>query len=346
MAEPSTSEPKLFLRTYRPTDREHVDFLFYSTYFALVPEGVKQKLMSPTTIILWIAVYAYLLAIVPVLLHGMNMPSWAGIALRIFFTVSWALVGFSALFLFTDRFETVDRVEAARQNDLRDPEVYYLNYKKYEQVVTDPAEEKEDDGSSSDGKKKKKKRVTFDKDTKPATELVRELLPEEERTPGHFWVLEVDGTACGMIGLACLKNPVMDARPVLGATWQRLGRYLFERYDLSMPALLMPKDSGPRVFTEASPPHTATLQRLAVKYQFQGCGLSTVMITRAMVWANEHDIHTVTAVTDEFQGTAAVILQQRHGFKLAKKVSKGYFGQYENHWTCDVKAWMEANKRD
>ncbi|KAI9499442.1 acyl-CoA N-acyltransferase [Zychaea mexicana] len=318
----TTNDPKLCIRTYRPTDREYVDYLFYSTYFALVPEGVKRKLMSPTTWIIWIAVYAYLLAIVPVLLHGMNMPSWTGIALRIFFTVSWALVGFSALFFLTDRFETVDQVETVRLNDLSDPEIYYLNYNKYEQI----------------------KRVTFDKDTKPATELVRELLPEDERTPGHFWVLEVDGAPCGIVGLACYKKPVMDARPIMGPSWQRLGRWVCERYHLSTPSLLVAKESKPRVFAEPSPPHTATLQRMAVKYQFQGCGLGTVLINRAMVWANDHDIHTVNAVTNELQGTAAQFLQ-KHGFRKVKKVSSGWFGQYEAHWSCNVKTWMDAQQQ-
>ncbi|KAI9275758.1 hypothetical protein BDA99DRAFT_430919 [Phascolomyces articulosus] len=333
----STNDPKLCIRTYRATDREHVDFLFYSTYFALVPEGVKRKLMSPAIWVIWIAVYAYLLAIVPVLLHGMNLPSWSGLVLRLFFTISWGLVGFSALFFLTDRFETVDRIEAIRQNDLSDPEIYYLNYNKYEKEVTTSPEHTDDEA--------KKKRVTFDKDTKPATELVRELLPEEERTPSHFWVLEADGVHCGMVGLACYKKPVLDARPVLGPAWQRFGRWLCERYDLSIPNLFVtPEPTNPPVFADASPPHTATLQRMAVKYQFQGCGLGSILINRAMIWAHDHDIHTVLAFTNEMQSTAADILKKRHGFKLVRKVSKGWFGQYEAHWSCNVNTWMEKNQ--
>ena len=373
-SESSADNPKLCIRTYRPTDREHVDYLFYSTYFALVPEGVKRKLMSPTVWILWVGVYAYLLAIVPVLLHGMNMPSWVDIVLRIFFTISWALVGFSALFFYTDRFETVDRIEAIRRNDLSDPEIYYLNYNKYEKVVTTSPEHTEDEapskgeGSSSSStasptkdsndntnnnrdddkkhKKKKKKRVTFDKDTKPATELVRELLPEDERTPGHFWILEADGVLCGIIGLACYNKPVVDSRPHTGPAWQRLGRWFCERYGLSIPSMFeatVPTET--RIFEEATPPHTALLQRMAVKYQFQGCGLGSILINRAMIWANDHDIQTINAVTNELQGTAADILQKRHGFKLVKKIRKGWFGQYEAHWTCNVNTWMEKNQQ-
>ncbi|KAG2223949.1 hypothetical protein INT45_013406 [Circinella minor] len=369
-----TNNPKLCIRTYRPTDREHVDYLFYSTYFALVPEGVKRKLLSPTVWVLWVGVYAYLLTIVPVLLHGMNMPSWVDIALRIFFTVSWALVGFSALFFYTDRFETVDRIEAIRRNDLSDPEIYYLNYNKYEKVITTSPEHTEDeaprkqgesssslstatttttkDNNDNDGdsdkkkKKKKKKRVTFDKDTKPATELVRELLPEDERTPSHFWILEADGVLCGIIGLACYNKPVIDSRPHMGPTWQRLGRWLCDRYGFSMPRMLEASvPTEPSIFEEATPPHTALLQRMTVKYQFQGCGLSSILINRAMIWANDHNIQTIHAVTNELQGTAADILQKRHGFKLVKKVRKGWFGQYEAHWTCNVNTWMEKNQQ-
>ncbi|KAI7856691.1 hypothetical protein BDC45DRAFT_437172 [Circinella umbellata] len=296
------NNPKLCIRTYRPTDREHVDYLFYSTYFALVPEGVKRKLLSPTVWVLWVGVYAYLLTIVPVLLHGMNMPSWVDFALRIFFTVSWALVGFSALFFYTDRFETVDRIEAIRRNDLSDPEIYYLNYNKYEKV--------------------------------------------DERTPGHFWILEADGVLCGIIGLACYNKPVIDSRPHMEPTWQRLGRWLCDRYGFSMPSMLEASEpTETSIFEEATPPHTALLQRMAVKYQFQGCGLGSILINRAMIWANDHDIQTVNAVTNELQGTAADILQKRHGFKLVKKIRKGWFGQYEAHWTCNVNTWMEKNQQ-
>ncbi|KAI9316057.1 hypothetical protein BX666DRAFT_1954450 [Dichotomocladium elegans] len=318
------SDPKLLLRTYRPTDRDHVDFLFYSTYFALVPEGVKRKLYAPMTWVIFFAVYAYLLGIVPVLLSGMDLPSWSGLALRIFFTVGWALVGFAALFMYTDRFETVRRVEAARQNDLRDPEVSYLNYIKYERLVGD---DNEIDQKTS------KRRVTFDKDTKPATELVREV--KKDKTPSHFWILEVDGAPCGMVGLQCLKEKVMDNRATPGPLWHRLASFLSERYGLFSPPSPLPA----RVYAEPNAPNTATLTRLAVKYELQNCGLSTVLITRAMDWADDHGIETVEAITNESQSTAAHILKERHGFKQIKRVKSGWFGQSNTYWSCNVRDW-------
>lgn len=328
------AEPKLCLRTYRPTDRDHVDFLFYSTYFALVPQGVKRKLAAPMTWVIGIGVYAYLLAIVPILLEGMGLPAWSGIVLRVFFTIAWILVGFAALFLYTDRFEMVERVEAARQNDMLDPEVSYLNYIKYEKVVSDE-EDDNDDGDAASSSDKKKKRVTFDKDTKPATELVREK--KKDRTPSHFWVLEVDGVPCGMVALQCLKEHVMDQRPTPGPGWQRIISLLWNRYGRPNPFQELP----PRVYQEPNPLNHATLTRLAVKYELQNCGLSTVMITRAMEWADEHGIQTVNAVTNECQTTAADILKERHNFKLVKKVTTGWFGQYDKYWECNVKDWKE-----
>ncbi|KAI7878670.1 hypothetical protein K492DRAFT_170628 [Lichtheimia hyalospora FSU 10163] len=328
------AEPKLCLRTYRPTDRDHVDFIFYSTYFALVPQGVKRKLAAPLTWVIGIGIYAYLLAIVPILLEGMGLPTWSGLVLRVFFTIGWVLVGFAALFLYTDRFEMVERVEAARQNDMLDPEVSYLNYIKYEKVVSD----EENDAASCSDSNKKKKRVTFDKDTKPATELVREK--KEDKTPSHFWVLEVDGVPCGMVGLQCLKERVMDQRPTPGPGWQRIISLLCNRYGRPNPFQELP----PRVYQEPHPLNTATLTRLAVKYELQNCGLSTVMITRAMEWADEHGIQTVNAVTNECQENAAAILKGRHGFKMVKKVNTGWFGQYDKYWECNVKNWKEQQR--
>lgn len=343
--------PQILVRTYRPTDRDHVDFMFYSTYFSLVPEGVKQKLMAPATWVIAVGVYAYLMAIVPVLLAGLDVPSWSSLALKIFLTVAWTLVGFSALFVYTDRFELVDRIEHVRQNDLSDPEIYYLNYEKYERIVDDNDGEKEQEtpsSSSSDNKennKKKKKRVTFDKDAKPATELVRQLKPEKDRTNSHFWVVTLNNTPVGMVGLASYKTTVYDKRIPMAPAWKRLGQFLCDRYNLPVPALFDTTYQEPRVFAAPDDEKMATLQRLAVKLEFQQCGLGAILITRALNWANEHHIETVLAVTNEFQGTAAMILRDKFGFKRIKKERKGWFGQYEIHWACNVQEWIQSHQQ-
>ncbi|KAF7726955.1 hypothetical protein EC973_008150 [Apophysomyces ossiformis] len=328
--------PKLVLRTYQASDLNYVDHLYYSTYFALVPEGVRRKLWSPLTWAIWFGVYSYLLFIVPVLLSGMDVPSWASLALKIFFTFAWGAVGFAALFVTTDRFEVVEKIERARQNDLSDPEVYYLNWIKREVIV--------DDEDIKQEKDKSKKRVTFDKDAKPAVEIVRERKPEAEQTPSHFWVLSMEGTPCAMVGLACNREDIMDKRENLMPGWKRLGVAICRRYHLPIPKVFTAQDTTQRnVFAKAHEPNSATLQRLAVRYEFQTCGLSTLLINRAMTWANEHGIERVYAVTDEMMMAAEQILQLRHGFKRIEKRRVGWFGQYEATWVCDVREWMEKN---
>ncbi|KAG0169385.1 hypothetical protein DFQ28_003695 [Apophysomyces sp. BC1034] len=328
--------PKLVLRTYQASDYNYVDYLYYSTYFALVPEGVRRKLWSPLTWAIWFGVYSYLLLIVPVLLSGMNVPSWAPLALKVFFTFAWAAVWFAALFAATDRFEIVDKVECARQNDLSDPEVYYLNWIKREVIVDD--EESEQEKSNS------KKRVTFDKDAKPAVEVVRERKPESEQTPSHFWVLAMEGTPCAMLGLACNREDIEDKRETLPAPWKRLGAAIFRRYHLTVPNIFKASPTAKRdIFAKAHEPNTATLQRLAVKYEFQSCGLSTLLINRAINWAADHGIERVYATTDEMMMQAENVLQLRHGFKKVEKKRTGWFGQYEATWYCDVQEWKEKN---
>ncbi|KAI9244804.1 hypothetical protein BY458DRAFT_529293 [Sporodiniella umbellata] len=336
MSSNSLDTPRLVLRTYKSSDHEQVDHLFYSTYFALVPEGVKSKLKSPTFWILWIAFYSYLLGIVPVLLSGMNLPDWSSTVLKIFFTFSWSVVSFAGVFVFTDRFEVVERVEQARMNDLSDPEVYYLNWTK-QQVELE--EEKED---SIHGKK----RVTFDKDAKPATEIIRSQKPTQEQTPSHFWVLTMDNRPCGMVGLAHYKETLMSHRLAQPPAWKLLAAAFFRRYHLPTPASLKDlyeKMPAP-VFAEPHSEGVATLQRLSVKSEYQTCGLSTLLINRAMSYAHEKGLERVEATTNELETKAAEILRMKHGFSLVKTQKKGWFGQCEKTWSCNVEEWMVSHK--
>ncbi|KAI8065341.1 uncharacterized protein B0P05DRAFT_553917 [Gilbertella persicaria] len=327
--------PRLVLRTYKASDHEQIDHLFYSTYFALVPEGVKRKLMSPVFWVLWIAFYSYLLGIVPVLLSGMGLPSWVATALKIFLTFAWLAVSFAGVFVVTDRFEVVDKVEYVRQNDLSDPEVYYLNWTKEEVQVED-----------NDVSTKGKKRVTFDKDAKPATETIRKQKPAHEQAPSHFWILTLDGRPCGMVGLAHYTQQLLSNRPVQPPAWKLLLAAACNRYHIPLPAYLqnLHEKVSAIVFAEPHEANVATLQRLAVKTEYQGCGLATLLVDRAMSWAHEKGLERVEAVTNELEGHAEHILSAQHGFKLIKKQKKGWFGQYEKRWSCDVKEWMAAHQ--
>jgi hypothetical protein len=41
--------PDIVLRSFQPSDLPYTKHIYYSTYFGLVPEGVKRKLISPLT---------------------------------------------------------------------------------------------------------------------------------------------------------------------------------------------------------------------------------------------------------------------------------------------------------
>ena len=41
--------PDIVLRSFQPSDLAYAKHMFYSTYFNVVPEGVKRKFMSPLT---------------------------------------------------------------------------------------------------------------------------------------------------------------------------------------------------------------------------------------------------------------------------------------------------------
>ncbi|KAI7900954.1 uncharacterized protein BX663DRAFT_140473 [Cokeromyces recurvatus] len=348
-------KPRLVLRTYKASDHDQVDHLFYSTYFTLVPEGVKNKLKSPLFWVIWFAAYAYLLAIVPILLAGLNWPSWTYIALKLFLTFAWSIVSFASVFVITDRFEVVDKVEQARQNDLSDPEIYYLNWTKQEIEVKDDDNQIKttmttttttNTTTSNNNNNPNKKRVTFDKNAKPATELIRIQRPLEEQTPSHFWVLTLDNKPCGMVGLAHYRERILSNRPLQPPAWKLLLAAACQRYHLPLPVWLrdLQGQMPTPVFAEPHEPKVATLQRLAVRTDYQGCGLSTLLIDRVMSWADEHGLERVEANTNELESQAANILRLKHGFKLIKKVKKGWFGQYEKTWSCDVKEWMKAHE--
>lgn len=368
----SSSQPQshLTLRSYKPTDYEQVDYIFYSTYFSLVPEGVKQKLKSPLIWIVWLIVYGYLLSIAPVVVMGMTLPSWVPFALQIFLTFAWTIVSFAGIFVLTDRLDTVEYIEKVRQNDLRDPEVYYMNMTKEERIVSD--EDNDDDSNDSNDSndnnenieinenndnndnnhksisQRKKKRVTFDKDTKPATELIRTLKPIDQQTKSHFWVLQMDNHICGMIGLIQYNEIQYDQRPLLPPGWKKIGQLLCERYHLSIPSFLQfdpEQQDKKKILAQPHSSNThATLQRLAVKQEFQSCGLSTLLINRCLTWAYEQGITQVFAVTNEMQSKAAQILQKNHQFTLVKKEKKNWLGKYECTWVCDVQQWHNTHR--
>ncbi|KAI8140717.1 hypothetical protein BJV82DRAFT_519783 [Fennellomyces sp. T-0311] len=298
--------PKLTLRTYQPEDLQAVNALFSSTTYALVLEGVRAKLWAPMTWILWFAGYTGLMILIPNTIFGWDdrENTWPEYFLRLFISAAWAAIGFMMVFLKTERYDVREMIEEGRENDLSDPEVYYLNYEQ-----------------DQDGKRVRK--------------------PASEQLPSHFWVLLVDGQICGMAALAMNSERVMSKRAPLGTPLQEVGAFICRRLGLPVFSFLKPKLSY-KVFGEETGDKLAVLQRLAIDNDYQNCGLSTLLINRVMSWASEHGIEEVLATTTEVNMAAEQILTKRHDFKIIEK-EKTWLGNYHALLVCNVKEWMEKH---
>lgn len=299
-------KPKIILRTYQAKDHDDVNALFMSVYYGLIPEGIRAKLWAPFTWIVWLGVYSALMMVVPTMLFEPEEinNSWPAFFLKLGISSLWAMIGFTFLFLQTERFQVVEEIAEAQQNDLSDPEVYYLNW------------------SKEDGKAVRK--------------------PESEQVPSHFWVLTVDNAVCGFIGLAHYEDRVMNRRSNPGNSFQQVGSSFCRNAGLPVPSIFKPS-SNIRVFAEASEPKTAVLRRLVIDNGYQNCGLSTLMISRALVWADEHGIEKVYAQVNELELAAEQVLTKRHGFKVLKKERTGLLGGKQLTLVCDVKEWVKKN---
>ncbi|KAL7313471.1 hypothetical protein PS15m_007216 [Mucor circinelloides] len=305
--------PKVVLRTYRDTDLEQVEYLYRSTQVPLVYESIRSKLWAFPTWVIWFAVYSALLICVPKVIDAFTtLPGWAMTLVKLFTTFSWGVVGFAILFISSDRIELQNRIDEAMANDLKDPDLYYLNYK-----------------IDEDGKKVRK--------------------PESEQVPSHFWVLTLDDEVCGMIGLSCNAQDVEDARSTLPVAWKQFSVAVLELFRIPVPGFLLKqkpnlmKDGKKHTFAHQQIPKTATIARWAVRSELQTCGFSTLLLNRAMTWAQEHDINRVYAMTNECCMAAEQILVKRHGFVIMKRFNHNFFGEYSKLFGCRVNEWMEKN---
>ncbi|KAI8336594.1 hypothetical protein BC941DRAFT_427542 [Chlamydoabsidia padenii] len=329
--------PKLMLRTYRPTDLEAVRQLYIGTLFALVPEGVRRKLWSVSTWLVWFTGYTLLLKLVPTYVLLTLFPSldietskWVSFV-KVVLTFGWALIGFSAMFIVTERFEIAEKVHAGLANDLNDPEAVYLQY--------EPMDENNKDN------RVRQRRTTTTNDEEEEEEEDNGDANVDEHIPGHFWVLLANDEVCGMMGLApASKEPLFDSRPHVLPIWKQVVQSMGGIVGISLFATARSSPSKRQVIIASRPQHTATIVRWAVANEYQQCGLSSLLIHRALTWAKENGLTDVYATTNEVQMAAEQILEKRHGFKLVKKQKIGWFGRYECLWVCHVDDWVEQNK--
>ena len=244
--------PKVVLRTYQESDHDQVEYLFRSTTIPLVYESIRSKIWAPLTWLVGFVFYTILLLTIPRAVTAIAGPlaDWVDTLLRVVITFTWGLIGFAVLFIASDRVELQNRVDEALANDLKDPEVYYLNHK-----------------YSEDGKKV--------------------LKSKKDQVPSHFWVLTLDEEVCGMIALSCNAEDVYDQRKEIPVAWKQFTVAVLELLRLPVPAFLEKGKPTPDKFLFANKqiPKTATITRLALRGEVQTCGFSTLLINRAISWA-------------------------------------------------------------
>lgn len=176
MDKASLRDPKLILRSYNSEDFQRVQELFIGTYYGLVSEGIRAKLRTPWTWLVWILGYFFFQTVVPTLVFGQEREnSWPEYFLKLFLTFWWVATAFIVFFIMTAKYELVDRVNEAQANDMSDPATYYLNYT-----------------TTADNK------------------LVQK--PAAEQSPSHFWVLSIDNALAGIVGLAVYNKVVKETR--------------------------------------------------------------------------------------------------------------------------------------
>ncbi|KAG2196713.1 hypothetical protein INT47_009623 [Mucor saturninus] len=303
-------KPKVVLRTYQASDHEEVEYLFRSSSAPLVFESMRSKIWSPATWFIWFGVYTILLLVLPktVSTRIVELSGWYDTLFRAFITFCWAVVSVIILFVTSDRIELQNYIDEALANDLKDPELYYLNYT-----------------LDSDGNKVRK--------------------APEEHMPSHFWVLTLDDEICGMVGLSSNAEDVLDQRTMLPVPWKQFTCAILELLHLPVPAMLEQGRVNDKeiIFANKQVPRTATITRLYVRTDAQTCGFSTLLVNRAMAFAEEHGVNRVYAMVDERNMAAEQILTRRHNFIIMKKHRLNSFGKFRYLYACRVHEWMENN---
>ncbi|OZJ03981.1 hypothetical protein BZG36_04047, partial [Bifiguratus adelaidae] len=184
-----SGSPEVRLRAYREGDLKQVQYIFVSTYFNLVPYGVKYRSMLPVYWILLIAFFIHVQSFVPGLLAFYDIPIWFDMWLRGFIGVAIFAMAAAAIFFYEDRIVTTAKVESALQNDMKDPEEYYLGFEKRQ----GPAENVKEDNASSKN-------------------VIKTRKDPSELSHSMFWVLTVSDLQVGIIGIDQHKKDLYDTR--------------------------------------------------------------------------------------------------------------------------------------
>ncbi|KAI9286184.1 hypothetical protein BC943DRAFT_321430 [Umbelopsis sp. AD052] len=342
---PKGKEPQVAIRTYaQRLDQKFVQYAFYSTYLNLVPEGIYARLRSPPIIIFWLMASTFAYIEIPKAILHLELSGKFMLGIKIFLVIASIALGLVAIIWYVDKMVISARIEHGLANDMGDIQQFYLGFNTEEVVEGD-------------------KKVT---QVKPV---------EGEKNDSHFWVLTVDDNVIGCIGLNHSQVDKMDkyyAEPVKAAakTPEPVERavdqnsWLVKVFDavakiddlisfcvvtghntvVGVFRKVVPRPDNVVLF-KAHKQNEASLQRLAIKTEYQNHGLASVLIKRAILWAHQHKIEYLFATTDELQKQAASILSTKYGFQKVEVKKTGYYGR-ETLWRLDVNDWIEKSLKE
>ncbi|KAI7904386.1 uncharacterized protein BX663DRAFT_550767 [Cokeromyces recurvatus] len=316
---------KIALRPYfAETDKKYVHYLFYSTYFNLVPKAVLIRLRSPYIIASWVAIYTLIVTFVWNFFERLGWERKVQIALVLFTTVIVIGFGFISLLWYTDKFDITPRVVQGIENDLKEPCVYYR-------------------GTPEEPRKGNFWVLTLNDEIIGCVGI--------DHTP----VSVVDKSADKPYVRASERPRAVDSPEIHQAEWKRTAMMLARLDDLVRLTLVGALDKvrdfyfkikgveyqqqqEPILF-EAHKSNEASVRRLAIKLECQNHGLSTILLKRVAFWAHAHQLEYLYAETDELQTKLAEILVKRHGYTFVSKKKLGYF-KTKSIFRLDVKLWM------
>lgn len=333
----TSTEPKpkanIGLRPYfAETDKKFVQYLFYSTYFNLVPKGVRIRLQSPFILPIWIVFYGYLVTNIPKVVTNMGWGKEIMYAIQALITLVVFGGGLIALLWYTDKFDITHRVIEGVENDLKEPDVYYR-------------------GTPDNIRKGNFWVLTLNEEVVGCIGMDQTLTPVLDDSVKHVPYVRASD-----------RPRAVDAPEIHEAEWKKTALYMAKADDLIRLVLVGALDiirdviykvrgitqaqvdakkasEKETVLFEAHKPNEASVRRLAVKLECQNHGLSTVLLKRVAFWAHANQIEYLYADTDELQTKMADILVKRHGYTLVSKKKLGFF-RSKFTYKLDVKLWM------
>jgi N-acetylglutamate synthase-like GNAT family acetyltransferase len=333
----TSTEPKpkanIALRPYfAETDRKYVHYLFYSTYYNLVPRAVRLRIQSPFILAIWIAIYAYAIVTIPPFIGKLGLSTAVLIGVQFLITLVVLGGGLIGLLWYADKFDITPRVMEGIANDLREPGTYYR-------------------GTTEELRKGNFWVLTLNDEVVGCIGMDQNTSPVIDETSKHTPYIR-----------ASERPRAVDSPEIHRAEWKKTAIVLAHIDDLVRLTLVGALDlirdayykvkglnqvdvdaqkanEKKTVLFEPHKPTEASVRRLAVKLECQNHGLSTVLLKRVAFWAHAHQIEYLYADVDELQTKLAEILVKRHGYTFVSKKKLGYF-KTKSTYKLDVKLWM------